>query len=169
MKQKSRRKKAGFLTKHPAIKIILSALAVAVFGFILLNIAFLADFLFQTVIDRIIRLFTPADINMGWAWFPLVKHLVFVLVIGLLSLAVFRSELRVLYKAIYMTVPLAAVFATIGIVFYRWPAVAYSLGALFTAVLLYHLYRKKQPWLYYYTLLLVAAAMLLAGILGVEI
>ena len=160
--------KRGIL-KNPIVKNILSALAIAVFGFILLNLAFLFDFLFQSLVDGIIKLFTPVDINMNWHWFPPIKHAMFVVIIGLISWFIFKSKLRVIYKAIYMTVPLAVVFATLGIFFYQPPLVPYLLGFLFSLGVLYYFYRTKQPWIYYYTLILVALVMLLVGILGVEI
>jgi len=93
----------------------------------------------------------------------------FVGVIGVISWFVFRSKLGVLYKAIFMTVPLAVVFATLGIFLYRWPIAAYSLGGLFAIGVLYYFYRTKQPWLYYYTVILIGITMLLVGLLGVEI
>src|SRR3989338_6640101 len=119
------------ILKNPIAKNILSAIVVAGFGFILLNIAFLLDFLFQSVIDGIIGLFTQADFNMVWYWFPPIKHAMFVVIIGLISWFVFKSKLKVLYKAVYMTVPLAVVFATIGIFFYSWLVIVYLLGGLF--------------------------------------
>jgi hypothetical protein len=155
--------------KSPVVKKILSAVAVAIFGFILLNLTFLFDFLIQSLVDRVVKLFTPVDINMAWSWFPPVKHAMFVGIIGLISWFVFRSKLGVLYKAIYMTVPLAVVFVTLGIFLYRWPPAAYSLGGLFGACVLYYFNRTKQPWLYYYTVILIGLAMLLVGLLGVEI
>lgn len=151
------------------VKNILSALAVAGFGFMLLNLAFIFDFLFQSLLDVIIKLFTTVDINMAWPWYPPVKHVLFVIIIGIISWFVFRSKLAVIFKAIFLTVPLAVVFLTLGIMLYRWPPVVYSLGGLFVAGLLYYFYRSKQSWLYYYTLILIGLAMLLVGLLGVEI
>ena len=157
------------ILKNPIAKNILSAIVVAGFGFILLNIAFLLDFLFQSVIDAIVGLFTQADFNMNWYWFPPIKHAMFVIIIGLISWYVFHSKLSMLYKAIYMTVPLALVFATLGISLYRWPIIAYSLGSLFSIGVLYYFYHTKQLWLYYYTLILVSFTMLIVGLLGIEI
>jgi len=151
------------------LKNILSALAVVVFGFFLLNVAFIFDFLFQDLIDTIVRFFTTADVNMEWSWFPPLKHAMFVVLISLISWYVFRSKLGVLYKAIYMTVPLAVVFMTIGIFTYPWPIAAYSLGGLFGIGVLYYFYRTKQPWLYYFALIFMSLIMLLVGLLGVEI
>jgi len=161
--------KISIILKNPFIKNILSAVAVAGFGFILLILTFLFDALFQRLLDGIIKLFTTDDINMALNWFPPIKHVLFVVIIGLISWPIFRSKLGVLYKAIYMTVPLAVVFATIGLSFYHWPIVVYSLGSLFGIVVLYYLYRTKQPWLYYYALILISLTMLLVSILGVEI
>lgn len=164
-----KRGKLKNFVRNKFVKNILSAIAVAIFGFILLNLTFIFDFLFQSLIDGVIKLFTPADINMAWHWFPPMKHAMFVVIIGLISWFVFKSKLKVLYKAIYMTVPLAVVFATIGIFFYRWQIAVYSLGGLFGVGVLYYLYKTKQPWLYYYTLILIGIVMLLVRLLGVEI
>jgi len=158
-----------FMFKNPIVKNILSAVAVAGFGFMLLNLAFMFDFIFQSVVTEFIKLFTSVDFNMTYNWFPPMMHVLFVFLIGLISWLVFRLKIGALYKAIYMTVPLAVVFVTLGIFLYRWPVVAYSIGSLFSISVLYYFYRTKQPWLYYYTVILVGLAMLLVGLLGVEI
>ena len=155
--------------KNPIVKNILSAVAVAVFGFILLNLAFMFDFLVQSLVIGLIKLFTPVDLMTNFQWLPPAMHGLFVVIISIISWFVFRSKLGTLYKAIYMTVPLAVVFVTLGIFFYRWPIVSFSLGGLFGIGVLYYFYRTKQPWLYYYTVILVGFTMLLVGLLGVEI
>jgi len=155
--------------KKPVVKNILQALAVAMFGFILLNLTFLFDFLIQTLIDSFIKLFTPVYINRAWQWFSPLKHLLFVIIIGLVSWFIFRTKLKTLYKAIYMTVPLAVVFVSLGMFFYRWPIIAYSLGAIFSLGLLHYFYRTKKPWLYYYALILVSLTLAIFSLLGGEI
>jgi len=157
------------LLKNPLVKNILSALAVAGFGFILLNLAFLFDFLFQSLVIGFVKLFTPVDFNMTSRWFPPLMHALFVIIIGLISWLIFRSKLGVLYKAIYMTVPLAVIFVTLGMFLGSLPVVVYSIGSLFSIGVLYYFYRTRKPWLYYYTLILVGVAMLLVGLLGIEI
>jgi hypothetical protein len=157
------------LLKNSIIKNILSAVAVAVFGFILLNLTFLLDFIFQRLIDAVIRPFTQININMDWQWFPPVKHFLFVIVIGIISWFVFKSKLKTLLKAIYMTVPLAVMFVSLGIFFYQTPLVAYLLGALITLGLLYYFYRTKKPWLYYYSLILVSLTLTISSLMGVDI
>ncbi|OGY17966.1 MAG: hypothetical protein A2900_00705 [Candidatus Chisholmbacteria bacterium RIFCSPLOWO2_01_FULL_50_28] len=160
--------------KNPIVKNILSAVAVAVFGFILLNLTFLFDFLIQSLVVRLIELFTSVDFETidfqtSFQWLPPAMHGLFVVIIGVISWLVFRSRRGTLYKAIYMTVPLALVFVTLGIFLYRWPIVAYSIGGMLGIGILSFFYRTKQPWLYYYTFILISLAMLLVGLLGVEI
>jgi len=155
--------------KNPNVKNILSAIAVVIFGFILLNLAFMFDFLIQSLVIGLIRLFTPVNFETNFQWLPPAMHGLFTVIIGIISWLVFRSKLGTLYKAFYMTVPLAVVFVTLGMFFYRWPGVAYSIGSLFTLSVLYYFYRAKQPWLYYYTVILVGFVMLIVGFLGVEI
>lgn len=156
------------IIRNPIIKYILSALAVAIFGFILLNVTFFLDYIFQSIVGFFIRLFTSVDYNMT-SWYPPLMHLLFLVIIVLISWFVFHSKVKVLYRSIYMTVPLAAVFATIGIFLYRRPTFAYLLGAIFFISVLYYFYKTKKPWIYYYTLVLVSFVMLLVSILGVEI
>jgi hypothetical protein len=155
--------------KKPIIKNILFALAIIVFGFILLSTAFLLDALFQRLIDLILSIFIKGDLNMDLAWFPPLKHGLFAIVILIISWFMFKSKLKTIFKAIYMPVPLAAVFATIGIFFYQLPIIVYFLGILFFLIVLFYLYKSKKPWPYYFTLILVSIVMLLVMILGVEI
>lgn len=160
--------------RNPIAKNILSAIAVAVFGFILLNLAFLFDFLIQSLVVRLIELITTVDFKTidfqtNFQWLPPAMHGLFMVIIGIISWLVFRSNLGRLYKAIYMTVPLAAGFLTLGIFLYRWPIAAYSIGSMLGIGILYFFYRTKQPWLYSYAVILVGLAMLLVGLLSVEI
>ena len=155
--------------KNPIVKTILSALAVAGFGFMLLNVIFMFDFLLHTLVGGLIKLFIPVDPAMAYQWFPPMMHALFVAVIGLISWLIFRSKLGVLYKAIYMTVPLAVVFVTIGMFLYRWPVVVYSLGSVFGIGVLSYLYRTKKHWLYYYTVILVGLVLAIFSLLGGEI
>ena len=118
-------------------KNILSALAVAVFGFVLLNLVFIFNFL----VFKFIGLFVSDEFisTHQWQWFPMMQHALFLVIIGLISWPIFRSKLGTLYKATYMTVPLAVIFVTIGIFFYQWPVVPYLVGGLFTIGVLFSL------------------------------
>ncbi len=163
--------KKVFMFENPIAKNILSGLAVAGFGFILLNLTFLFDFLFQSLVVKFIKLFLPASVNpeVGYYWFPPLMHVLFMIIIGLISWFIFRSKFSVLYKAIYLTVPSAVVFVTLGIFFYRWPIIAYLLGSLFGIGVLYFFYRTRQPWLYYYAVILVGLVLAIFSLLGGEI
>ncbi len=151
--------------KNPVAKNIFYAVAIAFFGFILLNLTFIFDWLIQTVIDQ----FFPADFNMTKTWYPPIKHLIFVVIMALISWGVFKSRLSAIYKAIYTTVPVAVALVTTGIFLYRWPILAYSVSAVIVGAIILYLYRTKKTWLYYYAVILMASVLLIMSILGVEI
>ncbi|HII71222.1 TPA: hypothetical protein HA265_00525 [Candidatus Woesearchaeota archaeon] len=155
--------------KEDAKKKIFSALAVAFFGFILLNITFFLLFLYHKLIDSITQASIQPDMNMAFDWYPLAKYLGFLIIIGTMTYKVFRSKLKTIYKAIYLTVPLAVMYATTGMYLHRWPVAVYTIGTISTAGILYWFYRTKQPWIYHYTLILMATVMFLITVLGVEI
>jgi len=157
------------LLEKPWVKNILSAIAVAIFGLILLNLTFIFDALYQGLIRRIVGLFISLDPDMRLYWFPPLMHGSFVVIIGLISWFVFRSKLKMLYKAVYMTVPVAVVLVTLGIFLYGWPIVLYSVGSLLCICTLYYFFRTKQPWLYYYTVVLVGLTLAIYTLLGGEI
>ena len=161
--------KIAVFLRNQTIRNILSALAVAVFGFILLNLTFLFDVLFQSVVDAFVSFLTPVDFNIAWHWFPPLKHAMFVIIIGLISWLIFRSQVGILYKAIYLTVPVAVALVTVGIFLYRWPILSYSFGSFLCSGVLYYFYRTKQPWLYYYTVTLVGLTLAIFTLLGGEI
>lgn len=152
------------------VKNLLSAIAVAAFGFILLNITFLFDFLFHSFVIKIMKLFiTINDPAMDFSWFSPLMHISFMVIICLISWYIFRSKLGVLYKAIYLTVPTAVILATLGIFLYRWPIAVYTLGSVLTVGTLYYFYRTKQPWIYYYAVILVSCTLAIFTLLGGEI
>ncbi len=153
------------MIKNPHVKNILAALAVAVFGFILLNLTFLFDWAVQSFIRRLF----PANDNMAMQWLPPAKHIIFLIIIAFLSWLVFKSKLRMIFKAIYSTVPAAVTFVTVGICFYQWPIISYSINILIYAGTILYLYRTKKSWLYYYSVTLVAVSLLVMGIFGMEI
>lgn len=154
-----------------SVKNILSAIAVPVFGFILLGLTFLFDFLFQSALRRLLGFVIALgpEPEMNLRWLPPLQHLSFAFAIILISWPVFRLKIKDIFKAIYLTVPLAVALATIGISFYRWPAAVYSVGALAVIGALCYLYRTKQPWIYYYTVILVGLAMAIFTLTGGEI
>ena len=153
--------------KNPYVKNVLLALAVAVFGFVLLNLTFLFNFL----VFKLIGFFVSDEFvaTHQWQWFPIMRHALFLVLIGFISWPIFLSKLGTLYKAIYMTVPVAVLLANIGIFLYEWPVVPYVVGGVCILVVLYYFYRTKQPWLYYYSAILVALTLMVFTLLGGEI
>lgn len=161
--------KENFLFKNPIVKKILSALGVTVLGYMLLNLTFLFDFLFQSLIRGFVRLLIPINPEMNPFWFPPLMHGSFLIVIGLATFAVFRSKLSVFLKAVYLPVPVAVGLATLGIFLYPWPVAVYLLGALACLGVLYYFYRTRQPWLYYYAVILTSLTLAIFTFLGGEI
>lgn len=154
--------------KNNTVKNILSALAVAVFGFILLNLTFLLDASYQVPIRRIVGHFAQIGPE-STRFFPFLMHGSFAAIICIISYFVFRSRMRVLFKAIYMTVPAATVLATVGILSYQTPIIGYCIGGILCFGTLYYFYRTKQPWLYYYTVIFVGLGLAIFTLLGGEI
>ena len=155
--------------KNPVVKKILEAIAVTGGGFILLNITFILDFLFGSLIVGVVKLFMPVDLVTADNWLPPLMQILFVGLMGLFSWLVFRSRLGVMIKAIYMPVPVALGLVILGILFYRWPVVAYTLGGGLCLGVMYGFYKTKQPWLYYYALILTSLTLVIFSLLGGEI
>jgi hypothetical protein len=127
------------------------------------------DFLIQSLVIGLIKLFTPVNFETNFQWLPPAMHGLFVVIIGIISWFIFRSKLGTFYKATYLTVPLAVIFVTIGMFLGQWPIASYSLGGLFGIGVLYYFYRTGKSWLYYYSVILIGITMLLVGLLGVKI
>ncbi len=155
--------------KNSIINKVLSAIAVSFFGYILLNLTFLFDALYQGIIRRFFGFFIPLTPDSTLYWFPLSMHGSFVVVIGIISLFVFRTKTRVLFKAIYMSVPVAVVLVTTGIFLYQWQILSFSVGSLLCIGILYYFYRTKQPWIYYYTVIFWASVLAIFTLFGGEL
>jgi hypothetical protein len=150
--------------KNPIVKKILSALAVAGLAFVLLNLTFLLYAFLQNLIRDMIG-YNP-NFEPKLPWVPL---LLFLVVIGLISWLVFRSKLGAFWKASFASVPLAVILVFIGIRWYLWSVIAYSLGGLISLGILYYLWRKKKSWMYFYTVILISLALGIFTLLGGEI
>ncbi len=153
-----------FLFKNPLVKNILSAVAVAVVGFVLLNLTFLFYVFLQNLIQEIFGYDISFQPKLPW-----LAPLLFLLIIGLISWLVFRSKLNAFWKASVAIIPLAVILVFIGIRWYIWPVIAYSFGGLLSLGVLYYLWRAKKSWLYFYVVILVSAALAISSLLGMEI
>jgi hypothetical protein len=155
-------------SKKPIARNILFAIAVIVFGFILLNLVFIFYALFLRAMESIMSFIFNISV-VDYFWFPKSIHALFLIIIGVLYWLVFKLKINDVYKAICMTAPLAVVFTFISILFYSWQILVYLFGALFSIGVLYYFYRTKQPWIYYYVLILIALVFLIVNILGIDI
>ncbi|MDD4938372.1 MAG: hypothetical protein PHX34_05180 [Candidatus Shapirobacteria bacterium] len=148
----------------------MSGLAVAGFGWVLLNLTFILDYLFQRSILFLFGRLMPLD---WWYkntfWFPSVMHFLFVVLIALISYKVFKSKLKVIFKAIYMVVPVAVVLVTFGIFFYQLPIIIYGLSILSVLSVLFWFFKTKQPWIYYFSVILISVVLLISTLVGMEI
>lgn len=145
------------------------AILVAAAGYVLLNIAFIADFLFQGLIDKIVGQFTSLNVNRIWPWYPSVKYLAFFTIILILARFIFPSKIKRTYKVIFFTLLLTLIYTTIGIFLYRYPIISYLLCLYFFFGFLYFFIRKKQSWMYYYALILVSLTLLIFNFFGGQV
>ena len=150
---------------NPYVYNVLIALAIAVLGFILLNAAFLLNFLLFRLTDIII----PHESVPAVPWYPAARHLFFLVLILVLSWLILRAKARPFFKAVYLTVPVAVTLVTVGMLLYNWPVLTYITGVLLTAGILFYLYRNRLRWYYYYATLLVALTLLVFTLSGGEI
>jgi len=157
------------MIKNPIIKKILLAILMALAGYVLLNMTFLVDFLFQGSVRGIISIFLPPDTFEKLIFFPWAMHGMFAVIIVLLSWLVFRSKAKTFYKATYFFVPSAVVLVTVGIIFYRWPILSYVIGGLLTLGCLYYLYRTKRSWEYFYVVILISLTLFVSSLMGMQI
>ncbi|MCL4364635.1 hypothetical protein M1328_05360 [Patescibacteria group bacterium] len=155
--------------KNKTVKKILSALLVAVFGYIVINLTYLVDFIFQTFLDDVVRIFFKAEVNLVWHWYPIAKDLLFLLIVVLVSRSVFQSKMKTLYKNIFLTLPLSVIYTTINIFFFRWPIVVYLAEAYFFFGFLYVFKRLKLSWLYFYTLYFFSLLILILNMMRWQI
>lgn len=153
------------MIKNKLLKNILIAFLIAVAGLVLLNLTFA----FYTLLVNLVGLFLPKDFMFNNPWFGSMQHVLFLIIIGIISWYVYKSGLKEIYKATYLVVPLAVIFATIGIALYRWPWAAYSVGILSGIGVLIDFLRTKKSWPYIYTLILIGLSMLIFSLIGGEI
>lgn len=155
--------------KNPIVKTTLSLATVIGGGFVLLNATFLFAFVFQTALLWVIDFFTSApDATNSMIWAPYLYPL-FVLTVAIISWFIFKSKLSVLFKATYLTVPIAVLLVTVGMFLYRWPIAVYTISFIFDLCLLYYFYSKQKPWLYAFSVILVSVVLGIMDILNVEI
>ena len=144
-------------------------MAVAGFGMLMLNFAFLAYYFFHQAVLAAVGIFGPPSALERNRWFPPLVYFAYLAIIGAVSWLIFKSKSRTLYKAICLPVPAAAVSATIGMFFYARPVAVYALNAFFYAGILHYFSRAKKPWIYYYAVILVGLVLMFLLLTGGDI
>lgn len=158
----------GFLKSPLALKIY-AIILIPLFGLTLINLFFFLDFVYQTLLRNIIGFGIKGDILMEISWLPSVFHLSYLIILGIVAFFTFRSNLPALFKATFLTTPIAFLYATIGILTYSWPVVPYLICGLIFLGLIYYFYRKQLPWFYYYSLTFITLALGIFTLAGGEI
>lgn len=140
------------------IKKGLLILAVPLLGFLLICLTFYAycwlnngiNYIFSGIID------------------PNITQSFFLLIIAVVSIAVYRSKIKEEFKAIFTVVPMAVTFVIIMRLLKDWPITAYAINAIIFFAAMYILYSLKKSWVYYYSVILVVVTFIVMIILGIE-
>ena len=148
-------------------KNIVSAIIIAVGGFILFNIAFILAAATSQVCSLFVRLFAG---NNDFAINPIFSRYVFALIVLCISWFVFKSKLKTLVKATYLTMTLMVLLVLEGIRFYEQPKwVPISIGAFVLVSVIFYLCKKKLPWQYYFATIYTGVLALFVMIAKIDI
>lgn len=147
------------LFKKPVVKKILLTIGITLLSFVLLNVTFIFDFFVQSLIRRIVA-YKQA--------FPS-GHIIFLFIILFISWKIMTSKLNKFIKAVFLTVPLAVVYTTIGLMSYPDTLFSIIFCGLISVGCFLFLKHKKSHWYYYYSLVLISLLMLIVIIFKIEI
>ena len=148
-----------FLQNLPTI------LAVPVGGFVLWNLVFMVAALFVNLVGFVF----PPDFARTSAWFmPVImgSYALFIMVIAWFAI---RSRLDPLFKAVFITMPLAVFYVTVAVLLWRWPFVSYIINAFVFSAIVTYLFQTKKPWVYLYSVLFTTLTLLIFTLAGGEI
>jgi hypothetical protein len=144
-------------------KSILSILVILVGGFMLFILAFL---LAAFAINATTSVLGIAP-NVAP---PVLGRVLYLLLISLISWFVFRSRLKDIIKATFLTMPLMVILVMVGISLYqqsKWMIA--GIGAVIICAVLSYLYKKKLSWLYYFSTFYVVVLALCVMLFNVQI
>lgn len=144
-------------------KNVLSLFVIVIGGFILFNVAFiLAAFVINACIS--IMEISPDSAP------PFIGKAIYLIIIAIISLFVFKSKLSTLVKATYLTVPLMVVQVFIGIVLYEQSKfIIAAIAALMISAVILYMYKKKLSWQYYFATLYVAVLGICIMVFNIQI
>ena len=151
----------------PWQKNIIYMLVIIGVGFILFNLAFILAGLVNMAYNKVIMKFVN-DIDNA-RMIPFLWHYVYIIFVLLLSWFVLTRPLNDLAKATYFTMPLIVVLTEVGVQFYRWPVLVWTIGTIIVGAVLLYLYKTKRSWLYYFATFYVACVELFVMLFGIDI
>jgi hypothetical protein len=128
----------------PLQKKILEACGITVIGFALFNVAFM---MVAAILGLIMMIAKTSIQNNGLGF------VIYLLILLILTILVFRSKLNIVLKAGYLCMPVMSVLVILGIVFYPYHWLVFGSAGLFIGILLGYLKMMKQPWQYLYSVL----------------
>ena len=148
-------------------KNILSAMTIAAGGFILFNIAFILAAVTRQACNLFVRLFAG---NNDFAINPIFWRYGFALIVLCISWFVFKSKLKTLVKATYLTMPLMVLLILQGIRFYGQPRwIPIGVGAFVLGALIFYLSKKRLSWQYYFATIYTGILALFVMLAGIDI
>lgn len=129
-------------------KNVLSTVFIIFVGFIFFNLAFMLAALIINVIMKIMG--TPENSAPHF-----ISWVIYLMLIFLISVLVFKSKINTLFKATFLTMPLMIIIVLIGMTFYQTKLLVAMIGAVFIGSVVLFLNKKKLPWQYYVATLYV--------------
>jgi len=148
------------MTLSPLQRKILEALGIVLIGFALFNVAFM---MFASILSLVMMITKTSIQNNGLGF------AIFLLILAILTILVFRSKLNILLKAGYLCMPVMSVLVMLGIVFYQYQWLVYGSVGLFIGILLGYLRMMKQPWQYQFSVLYCTALGLIIALFNIQI
>lgn len=159
----------SLLSGHSAVARILQAVLVALLGFALLNAAFMLDFLYQSVFERIARLFMDPEEFHRLEWMRTLMNLSFMALMVAAAYLVLKSGFHMVIKAAFFAVPTATVLLITYITLYPRNTFAVALCVIEFLAALSVMLRNRVHWLYFFSFLLTAASLAAMALLGIDI
>jgi len=144
----------------PLQRKIVEALGIAVIGFALFNVAFM---MVAAILGLIMMIAKTSIQNSGLGF------VIFLLILSVLTILVFRSKLNIIFKAGYLCMPVMSVLVMLGIVFNQYQWLVFGSAGLFIGILLGYLRMMKQPWQYLFSVLYCTALGLLIVLFNIQI
>lgn len=156
------------MINKPLLKNIITIIVIPAVGYILLNVVFLFYVAIILLFQRIVYPHASFD-EAFQPWTMATGFAIATVLVALISFLVLRSKLATIYKAIYLTVPVAVILVTLGMTLGHWQWLGYTAGAVVTLAILSYLYMANKSWLYYYSVIITALALLIFSLSGGEI